>query len=494
MMDLRQLLRLILISLPLLAAACQQPAPILMYVSPTPQLSIGAINSPTPGEAPAEVTPTATMSLLVTNTPGTSAPVDRPVTAAALEIAPNATIIGPLIGPDYTLPPTSTPRPSETPTEGPSPTVEPSSTPGGPQPTPVPFLDPAQMGIQLDINLDGEDWRDAVRRVQENLSLGWVKVQISWEAMQPNGPDEFGVPFQQTQLFIQELDGRGFNVLVSVAKAPAWARSNQNEDGPPDDPQLLANFITFMFSKFGERIDAIEIWNEPNLAREWQGTLPFNGAGYMQLFRPAYGAVRGYSATMPIIVAGLAPTGDNPGSIDDRSYLQQMYNAGLTGFADVAIGAHPYSWANSPEATCCGTRGWDDDPHFFFNDTIREYKRIMDANGHATQPIWVTEFGWATWDDFPGDPPPGSEWMRFTDQCEQAHYTLRAFEIAQQDDRIGLMILWNLNFALLPGLVEARDERIAYSLVLPSPLPERPLYWLLYDAVRPDEVITDQCQ
>ena len=59
------------------------------------------------------------------------------------------------------------------------------------------------------------------------------------------------------------------------------------------------------------------------------------------------------------------------------------------------------------------------------------------------------------------------------------------------------MILWNLNFATLAGLIENNDERIAYSIELPGSngsidnhskdRTERPLYWMIYDAVRPNE-------
>jgi hypothetical protein len=246
----------------------------------------------------------------------------------------------------------------------------------------------------------------------------------------------------------------------------------------------------------GEYIDAIEIWNEPNLIREWQGTLPFSGAGYMRLFTPAYNAIRAYSPTMPIITAGLAPTGNTDGSIDDRTYLRQMYAAGLGNYSDVAIGIHPYGWGNAPDAACCGTRGWDNDPHFFFADTVREYREIMTANGHGNTRMWITEIGWATWDGFPGEPPVGSEWMRFNDKWAQANYTMRAFEIVQSTDLMGPMFLWNLNFAILAGMVENGDERAAYSLVIPGTAgqvqvgsenhTERPLYWMIYDATRPD--------
>ncbi|MCA9896497.1 MAG: cellulase family glycosylhydrolase, partial [Anaerolineae bacterium] len=190
------------------------------------------------------------------------------------------------------------------------------------------------------------------------LGLKWVKVQLPWRDMQPNGPDERDNEFfRRIEQHLEDANNRGMNMLVSVVKAPTWARSVQAEDGPPDDPNALARFITIIFEEFnaglnremvGEYIDAIEIWNEPNLQREWQGTLPFNGAGYMQLFGPAYQAVRAYSPTITVVTAGLAPTSTQSFSVDDRDFLRQMYNAGLAQYGDVVVGVHPYGWGNAP--------------------------------------------------------------------------------------------------------------------------------------------------
>lgn len=418
---------------------------------------------------------------------------------------PTVTWRGPVVGPGYVPPPTATPIPTQPPaTVDGQPTATQSATAGEPTattdgtalfPDVLPNLDRERMGIQFDLNLTQEEFED-VKRSLADLNLRWIKVQLSWKDMQPNRAGEVGDFFNRTRLYLQDLHLAQYKILLSVVKAPNWARSNPNQDGPPDDPQAYANFLTQIMTEFAGNFDAIEVWNEPNLAREWQGTLPFNGAGYMQLFDPAYAAIRAVSPTIPIISAGLAPTSDSEGSIDDRAYMRQMYAAGLGNYRDIIIGIHPYGWANTPEATCCGTAGWDDDPHFFFADNIRDYRQIMVDNGHSDLQMWVTEFGWASWDGFPGQPRADSQWMLRTNKWNQGNYTIRAFEIGQQTPYIGMMFLWNLNFAMIDGLIANADERIAYSLVVPgvggvidttsTDRTERPLYWMLFDAVRPD--------
>jgi hypothetical protein len=67
--------------------------------------------------------------------------------------------------------------------------------------------------------------------------------------------------------------------------------------------------------------------------------------------------------------------------------------------------------------------------------------------------------------------------MTYNTAQEQANYTVRALEIGLQErDDIGVMILWNLNFAN-PFIVEQRSEIAGYSLLNPVIFPqERPLY------------------
>jgi hypothetical protein len=476
-------------------SACAPQEPVLIYITPTPNISdsvsvaISETDVATPqqpqtieaqtAEQTSEVTVTQTTIAENTPTPQStseSMPVDSTATQIVPTVddsQPTATLVpgeffGAIIGPDYTLPPTSTPRPTTIPT------IEalPSST-ANMVPTAIPqqissSLNGAHIGVQIYYNVDIDTFHTLLLQAQK-LNVTWVKLQANWAFMQPSSPDEYEQNFRLFEAHVQRAKGMGFNVMLSVAKAPNWARSIQEDDGPPDDPQLLANFLNFMITRIKpEHIDAIEIWNEPNLIREWRGTLPFSGAGYMQLFRPAHQAIKAIDPTIMVISAGLAPTGDSAGSLDDRTFLQQMYGAGLSEYPDIAIGVHPYGWGNAPDATCCNAienRGWDDDPHFFFKDTLDAYSEIMQNAGHGVQ-MWATELGWATWEGFPTEPP--EPWMTYTSAQQQAQYLLRALEIGQNRDDVGVNIIWNLNFGSEQTILD-RVEMAGYSLMISLP-------------------------
>ena len=339
-------------------------------------------------------------------------------------------------------------------------------------PTPLPKLRRDVMGIQTYANLQENLWFGIVDRA-DYMGLKWIKIQVSWKELEPTAKGQFSplmFVLKQNTIYAGR---RGFKILLSIAKAPDWARPSNARgqfDGPPANPQDLSDIITVVLDQFGtDYVSAFEIWNEPNTVAEWTG-VPLDGATYMKYFNAGLKAVRAKSPTMPVISAGPAPAADTAGSVDDRHWIQQLYAAGLSkSDPTVAVGVHPYGWANAPDARCCASpsKGWDDHPTFFFLDTINDYHAIMVKNGHAQGKLWATEFGWATFrglhfkDHVNGPaavPPPQPElgWMNILSEDQQADYVVRAFELAQTGELatfMGPMFLWNLNFGTLPGYI-----------------------------------------
>jgi len=355
-------------------------------------------------------------------------------------------------------------------------------------PTPPPGLDPARIGIQIHPRITKEDWEQMMHWAAQ-LKVKWIKVQFAWDEMEPDGEGVQTDYWRQLELYMQDALSRNFLVMVSITKAPDWARPTTEENGPPRNPQDLADFINHILTTFGPAIHAIEVWNEPNLSREWTGA-PMNGREYMRYFDAAYRAITSWSQQnshpITVVTAGLAPTGNSQWSVDDRVFLQQMYQAGLANYQGVAVGIHPYAWGNAPDERCCNNvdgRNWDDDPHFFFLDTIEAYRQIMLQYGDADAQLWATEFGWATYDGF-GVEPPQPFFSYVTEQL-QAQYTIEALDIIQnsgQYEYMGPMMLWNLNFATLPDTVARREEQAGYSMLRPD-FSRRPVYAALHAAL-----------
>lgn len=321
-----------------------------------------------------------------------------------------------------------------------------------PVPSPrVPRSD--MMGIQLHFGVPTEEIKELLDLVAYDLGFRWVKVQVDWGKVEYI-PGHYSGYLDQLDDFMQESTERKLNVMLSVAKAPDWAREVQEEDGPPLSFQDYNRFVEFLIHRYSYRISAIEIWNEPNLRREWQGA-QMSGYEYMRLLSGAFETAKRADPRITIISAGLAPTGTvSDLAVDDRLYLAQMYEAGLRDYSD-AIGIHPYGWANPPHSKCCGDSGGvpshNDHPSFYFVNTVEDYRNIQSQFGDIETKLWATEFGWGTMDGLGLEVPAEQPFFAYVTQAQQASYIVEAFQIGAGWDFMGPMVLWNLNVATLDG-------------------------------------------
>ncbi len=307
-----------------------------------------------------------------------------------------------------------------------------------------------------------------------DLGVTWVKQEILWRDFEPvQGQIDFGT----LDDIVKNLVGANLNILFTVSAAPSWARVSTDENGPPDNFADYGTFISALASRYAGEVKAYEIWNEPNLRREWNSTIyNISAASYIDLLRVGYNAVKAADPNAVVLSAGLAPTGFNDGvnAINDRLFLSSLYMSGLADVSD-AIGAHPLGWANPPDAVCCeapvGVETHYQDSSFYFKETLNAYRDIMVSNSDGSTPIWVTKFGWGTSEDT--DPPSETNvFVSYTSLGEQAIYDPRGFQVGAELGFVGPMFLDNLNGCQAQlGSAEA----CYYSLISPAGAP-RPVY------------------
>lgn len=338
------------------------------------------------------------------------------------------------------------------PTPAPQPTR--SSSPAAPAPRGTGF------GYGVQAHLDTARVVSAVR----DMGFGWIKQQVRWQEVETQqGSRGWGA----LDALADTASAGGVKVLFSVVAAPAWARGGKSGIGPPDNYQDFYNFMGAMAAHFKGRVHAYEIWNEQNLSREWEGA-PLSAADYVRLLKGAYQAIKAADPGAIVVSGAPTPTGISDGvwAIDDRVYLQQMYNAGLRYYCD-AVGAHPSGYANPPDVRYTGgdfdpSRGFDDHASFFFRNTMEDYYRIMAANGDGAKRVWATEFGWPTVDGMGVSASPGYEFANDINEQQQADYLVRAYTWSRNWGHAGVMFLWNLNFWPAAG---AQNEMAKYGIV-----------------------------
>ena len=377
---------------------------------------------------------------------------------------------------------TNAPQPSPSPTAfTPAPTVSPTAD------YPLhegPGLNRDEIGVQVHIHR--EDQRQIFVYLND-LDVGWVKVQVSWKVYQPQ-PDVFAEDrLAELDSLVRLAALNDIQLLLSVSKAPEWSRPTTELDGPPTDYALYQEFMAFLAGRYSGRVAAYELWNEPNLQREWNGA-QLSAAQLTRLIASGAAGIRGADSQAVIISGAPAPTGINDGitALDDRLFLRAMLEAGVADVVD-GIGAHPYGWANPPDSRHTSPdpsiSSHNDHPSFFFLDTIADYEALLAEFG-VSQRLWVTEFGWGSFDqltdDFgePAHPPPGLEFMSEVTEWQQASYLLRALDLGRKNGSVETMIIWNLNFGPLLGHEYAET---GYSLLRPDGTP-RPAYHSLKSA------------
>jgi len=320
----------------------------------------------------------------------------------------------------------------------------------------------------LEVYIAGQDV-NAISTQLTQLGFTWAKINVDWRNLELV---QGSINFADLDTAINTLSSNGFNILLTINTAPDWARSSASqqqlgEDGPPDDFEDFAAFVSALATRYTGQVQAYQIWNEPNLRREWNsGEYPIRADHYVDLVSAAAEAIEAADPDALIVTAGLAPTGFNDGvnAIDDRVFLQDMFSNDVDEVAD-AIGAHPNGWANPPAAECCeqpeGVETHFDNERFYFLETLAAYRAIINRNQASTMPIWATRFGWGTSEGaIIADPSQNNIFLTYTDLEEQAAYVSDAFELGSDVGYVGAMFLNNLN-----GCQANDAEACYYSLI-----------------------------
>jgi hypothetical protein len=358
------------------------------------------------------------------------------------------------------------------PTEEP---LEPTTAPAVPAGVPVEMKSP-DYGMQAFLW-----WRPEV--AQRDLELirdagfNWVKQGFPWREIEGSGKAQYD--WSTTDRLVDQVESvGGLHLIARLDSEPSWA-SGQNYPNdqnifmtPPRNNQDFAEFCGTVATRYKGRIAAYQVWNEPNLRREWGGKPP-DPIGYVNLLKICAEAIRHADPDAIVISAGMAPTTrrDNV-AMPDTEFLKQMYAAGAQPYFD-ALGAHgagykappekdPGEIATDPNFYNTGDANCPGDPCRIYGFRhVEDLHRIMVENGDGDKQVVVLEFGWTT------DPRPNSPyaWHSVTEE-QQADYFVRAYQYAKEHWQpwIGVMSL-----IYMPNVDWTdEDEQYWWSIAIPN--------------------------
>ncbi|MBE2183309.1 MAG: cellulase family glycosylhydrolase [Anaerolineae bacterium] len=267
----------------------------------------------------------------------------------------------------------------------------------------------------------------------QRMAFSHVKQTFAWKDIQPE-PDVWH--FERADQLLAALEDKNLRVVARLTDAPHWAHPSLPDypaeivDVPPDDVQDFAIYCGTLASRYAGRIDAYQVWNEPNLAREWGGRTP-DASSYVALLGACSEAIRAADPGAIIISAGLAPTGNyDANALPDDVYLQQMYDQGFQQYVDV-VGAHAPGYSPPAVPPEDGVGGY----RFFTFRRPEDLRRIMVRNGDAARQMAILETGYTT------DPIHESMAWFAVSEPDQARYLVEAYTFAAEHWRpwVGLM-------------------------------------------------------
>jgi hypothetical protein len=242
--------------------------------------------------------------------------------------------------------------------------------------------------------------------------------------------------------------GAGFKVLVSVVGDRSRAA----------DPGYWPEYAAMVAGIAAAGADAIEVWNEANIDREWP-TGQISGATYTELLRHAYQAIKAANPGTMVISGAPAPTGAEgafPGRVvnDDR-FLNQMAAAGAANYMD-CVGVHMNESIVSPKATAGDPRGYHHS--YYFWPMVDTYYNAFGGS----RPLCFTELGYLSPEGY-GPLPPGFTWGSNVSVAQQAQWLAEAASLSGNSGKVRLMIVWNVDFTLYGA-----DPQAGFAIVRPD--------------------------
>lgn len=274
--------------------------------------------------------------------------------------------------------------------------------------------------------------------MMQSLGVTNVRIMVPWAGVQPLHPDTpfgLGAPrWDQLDKVVNAAAARGMGILGVLNSTPMWASSTTPLNGEPANFDQFAAFAKSVALRYGDKISAYEVWNEPNSIQFWNTLDP---AAYTAMLKKTYTALKEAAAqvgTDITVIGGVIGAGKTwPGlTLNPIDFVKGMYDAGAHGYFD-ALSFHPYNfeWKFSVGEDLA----WKEGMPLYQLNKIRE---LMDSHlqaGEEQIKIWITEYGIPT---------------NRVDEATQAAFVRDIIEFWQTMQGAGPMFLYTIKDWLNP--------------------------------------------
>lgn len=282
-----------------------------------------------------------------------------------------------------------------------------------------------------------QDFSGAAENAMRSAGMTWVKRQVVYDR---------GASPQSFASWINDAHNRGFRILLSVKGHPQDIL----------DPNFFGEYASFVGGLAGLGADAIEVWNEMNIDREWPAG-QINPASYTNMLASAYNAIKSVNANTLVVSGAPAPTGFFGGcsgnGCDDAQYIAGMAAAGAANYMD-CVGIH-YNEGIVPPSQGSGDPRSEHYSRYFWG-MVNAYRASF------SKPLCFTEIGYLSPEGY-GPLPGGFAWAGGTTVAQHAAWLGQARDLAAGSGAVRLFIVWNVDFTQYGS-----DPQGGYAIIRPG--------------------------
>ncbi len=198
---------------------------------------------------------------------------------------------------------------------------------------------------------------DTEMGLAQQLHVANLRVEIPWFLVEPT---KGSYDWSRVDYIFSSAAGHGIVLQPDIVYTPTWGGGYNAFPAPAD----FGAFVSAFMARYGGRINAVEMWNEPDGG---QSLVANNPAQYVQdILIPGYNAVKASHPNVAVI---------DGGSINDSgaccAWLSGIYNGGGGNYFDIAA-FHDYGGN--------------------YSQIVQQYQGVMKAHGQ-NKPIWLGEYG-----------------------------------------------------------------------------------------------------
>lgn len=187
---------------------------------------------------------------------------------------------------------------------------------------------------------------------------------LGWPELEPN---QGQWQFARLDHFVALAQQHGTSLLLPLGFSPEWARGPYlRSTAPPQSMDAWRTYVRTVVSRYKGRIQAYEIWNEPNLKDFWTGTID----QMVTLTKEASQII--HAVDSKAIVVSPSATADF-----GIPWFEEFLKKGGGQYVDV-IGYHFYV-GKLPEELV---------------PLIQRVREVISQNALTDKPLWNTEQGW----------------------------------------------------------------------------------------------------